>query len=107
MGCGCSSQSNSNPQLYTPPPPSSPSLPKIGCTLTKEILEQWKAKLECVISNNKQADIGLSFRDENRYIGLIQSALNYPDDYCFFESQLNTFKLSILPKINNNVPLCN
>lgn len=77
------------------------------CNYTKAMLEKWKRLLECVLLNNKSGLINLTDQKVRSYLGYIQSALNYPDNYCFYKDVLQDFELNILPRIIVNVPNCN
>lgn len=77
-----------------------------SCDLTKQVLETWKAALKCVKQKGKQAQIGLAMSQINQMAGFIQSALNYPDNYCYYYEQLAYFQDAILPQIISNVPEC-
>lgn len=77
-----------------------------NCPYDQGVISNWKTILECVISNDKLSVTGITRPQANQYLGLFQSALNYPDDYCYYEVQLNLFKEAILPLILNNVQEC-
>jgi hypothetical protein len=63
--------------------------------------------MACVKASNKGIVIGLSVPKINIYLGYLQSALNYPDNYCYYFDKLEEFRLTILPRIIANVPACN
>lgn len=106
MGCGaCAAAAAKNNQSY--------SLRKrqvvevnIDCDYTKEIITNWLNALKCIKLNNKESQIGIDAYTRNRYLGILQSALNYPDNYCYFFTDLEAFKIDILPQIISNVPDC-
>lgn len=77
------------------------------CDYTKESLQKWQRLLECVLINNKSSLIGITDQKIRSYLGYIQSALNYPDNYCFYKDVLDDFSTNILPRIILNVPNCN
>lgn len=79
---------------------------QVQCPLTREMLVIWKNAITCVKQNGKQDLIGLPGNAINAYIGLVQSAINYPDYYCYYWDQLQIFQSSILPRIIENVPEC-
>lgn len=84
---------------------SNPNIPKrvitpaVDCLLTKEILARWKNTLKCIKNNNQLETIGLVNSSANQILGIIQSALNYPDNYCFYEQELSYFQTTVLPLI--------
>lgn len=103
MGCPCSArqsqQTNSN-QLVRPPVPSPED-----CDYTKTLIQNWFAILSCV-KINKLNKIDLTVGQANMYLGYFQSALNYPDNYCFYTDKLQEFQTNVLPRIVTNVPEC-
>lgn len=108
--CGCSGSGSSVnvPVGRLSQLPNTPMKAKTeNCELTQEIITNWKTLLECVVSKELLHAINLSKLQANQYLGLLQSALNYPDDYCYYDIQLNLFKEAILPRILENVPECN
>lgn len=104
--CGCSNNTNfsnyhqpSNRQAQVPSPSD--------CSITKQMLIKWKAMLNCVKINKKLDLIGLNEVTVNQYLGVIQSALNYPDNYCYYKIQLENFQTINLPLIIEYVSECN
>lgn len=83
-----------------------PVTPSSECLFTKTILSTWLAAIKCVKDNGNLSLIGLSEYQANIYTGNIQSALNYPEDYCYFSKQLTDYQQNILPRIIENVPTC-
>jgi hypothetical protein len=77
------------------------------CDYTKEMLEKWYKLLYCVLINNKANFIGITNQKINSFLGYIQSALNYPENYCYYMDTLSDFEQNILPRIIENVPNCN
>lgn len=76
------------------------------CGLNKQVLTTWLKMLDCVKRNQLWAETGLSLVPTNQFLGVIQSGLNYPDNYCYFYPQLQYFQENILPIIISNVPQC-
>lgn len=103
MGCPCASkpiQQTSRPLQASNPQPT-------DCDFTRQIIQAWQTKLACVKLNNKLNLIGLDTSQANVYLGYLQSALNYPDNYCYYLVKLQEFQLNILPRIITNVSECN
>lgn len=105
MGCGCGSSSNqevgsSNVFLSNSVQSNEP------CDILQSNIVTWQNILKCVKTSGKLALIGLSEFNVNQYLGIIQSALNYPDNYCLYKPQLDYIKDTILPNIIENVTEC-
>ena len=102
--CGCGSGSSSyNSQKNT----SSSNRTIIeDCNITKENLLAWKALLQCIKNNQYYTQANTSEFTINQFLGIIQSALNYTNNYCYYNEQLEFFKTNILPNYINNVPQC-
>lgn len=105
--CGCGAKNNGgsgNTQrgvfLNAPEEPVSP------CDITKENLIAWKYLLTCIKENNYYSQANIVEFTVNKFLGIIQSALNYPSDYCYFNEQLSYFKTFILLNLLDNVPQC-
>lgn len=77
-----------------------------NCLIDKELLIKWKSILKCIKSTGKYTEINITVLEVNKDLGYIQSALNYPDDYCYYMNELTSFKNNILPRIVENVPSC-
>lgn len=117
MGCGCGGGggnvapvvNRSMQQTFNVAPitPSTFNLDENGiCSITSEMLQKWKAVLECVNSRGRLGEANLSTVSYNQILGVIQSALNYPDNYCYYKPQLLFFQNTILPKIVQYVQEC-
>jgi hypothetical protein len=76
------------------------------CQLTLDVLLSWRNIIRCIKTTNKFEILGLSLPQLNSIAGYIQSAINYPDDYCYYSSQLLDFKEIFLPLIISNVSEC-
>lgn len=72
--------------------------PSEDCPITKEIVKMWQKAVICVKAKGELSKINMTTRTANSVLGLIQSALNYPDNYCYYEAELRDFQ-------NNNLPL--
>lgn len=104
MGCGCGGGSGASIQSQETDKQVAKALTSPeDCTFSKETLDSYIVMLNLVRTHDLFKATGISFQGLNAYIGLIQSALNYPDNYCLFETQLNTFSSSILPKLTEHV----
>jgi hypothetical protein len=104
MGCGCSSRnySNNTARSFAPIiPPAAGS-----CDLSLDILNTWNNILLCVKSNGLYSTIGTSEIVINQYLGLVQSAKNYPENYCYYSVELEKFKTILLQKIIQNATIC-
>lgn len=77
-----------------------------NCEITSELLNNWKQILLCIKNNIAFETVGLSEFNINSLLGIIQSAINYPDNYCYYSPQLENFKNNILLRIVENVPEC-
>ena len=103
MGCGC----NSGGAIFQSQPAYQNSYVKNeNCEITLDMITNYKRFLECVKNTGNLAAIGISTVQCNSYLGYFQSAINYPDDYCYFQIKLQDFIDNVLPKILINVPNC-
>lgn len=93
---------------YTSSAVYEPVLAKLNldCQITGEILTNWQRILTCIKNNQKYSLLSLTLTKVNMLLGIIQSAINYPDDYCYYEIALNEFKNIVLPLIINNAAEC-
>lgn len=76
------------------------------CDLTVDLIKNYKKFLECCKDSNVLTDIGITTQLCNSYLGYFQSALNYPDNYCYYNTKIQEFITNVLPKILINVPNC-
>jgi hypothetical protein len=83
-----------------------PRVPDPNCTVTIEMLIQWRAILNCIKTAGKFEQAHLSEPELNTFLGLVQSAINYPDDYCYYMDRLTSFQQDKLPLIVGYVPEC-
>lgn len=105
MGCGCNSGVSTQEKIGNNI--NYPVIPRIAnCTITETTILKYKSMLECCKSTNTLSLINLTVIQCNSYLGYFQSALNYPDDYCYYYEKINNFTESILPLIINNVYNC-
>lgn len=76
------------------------------CSLTKEVLEAWQKALTCVKIKGKGDLIHLPQASMNQMLGILKSALYFPENYCYYKPQLEYFQVNVLPQIITNVPEC-
>lgn len=104
MGCGCGGNTNTTTipdivvakrEIYTG-----------DCDITLDILKKWQSILKCIKQTNTYVKINVNEFNINQLLGLVQSAINYPDNYCYYKNQLDYFKDNLLVKILENVPEC-
>ncbi len=100
MGCGCQSGNKSEEKSFSQRSISITS-PE-DCYYTGEILINYLNLLNVVVENDEYSLYSLSKPQVNAYLGLIQSAINNPDNYCIFEKELDKFKNKVLPKLLMN-----
>lgn len=98
MGCGCSSGTSTDTNQVVNTANRVVTSPE-NCFFDKDILLQYKNIVEIIKNNDLYSTVGMTIQQSNSYLGIIQSALNYPDNYCLYESQLTTFKDTILPNL--------
>lgn len=105
--CGCGSTNSNGSSKKLSAPNKLANVEKIAtCDITKQNLITWKSLLSCIKANNYYKESKTNEFTVNRFLGIVQSGLNYPADYCYFYEQLNYFKTFILPNILENVPHC-
>lgn len=102
MGCNCASTYTTNVPINNITPIVQPE----DCELTGILITTWQSILQCVKDSNKLGLIGLNTVTANQYLGILQSAINYPDNYCYFIVKLQEFQINILPRIVTNVQEC-
>lgn len=77
-----------------------------NCEMTAEVLYAWRAMLNCMKLKGTYRAVGLTSQELNSILGIVQSAINYPDDYCHYADRYAYFQNTILPLIVTNVPEC-
>ena len=95
-GCGCGTASNNAP--YTGFTPAIQVTAALNCMVERDMLLNWKSKLDCVQAKHLYSVIGIEVATLNRLSGIVQSALNWTSNYCYFEHQLREVLL-LMPKI--------
>lgn len=107
MGCGCGSKTNAVNTVVTYNQPTGVKIiSSKECTITKNDILKWQNVLKCIKTEGKFIQADITEFNVNQLLGIIQSALNYPENYCMYKAQLDYFKDSILVKIVMNVPEC-
>lgn len=107
MGCTtCNGNNFSSASILGYSPYSTQRTITENCNITKEMLLVWRGALNCLKSSGKYTLVNMNLHEVNRYLGLVQSGLNYPDDYCFYQDRIINFQTIILPLIVTNVPEC-
>jgi len=107
MGCGCGGGGNaSSNKTSNATPVLKLQTKKEDCTITKEAIQKWMTIIKCVSAKDKLKELGLSEFNINQTLGIMQSALNYPDNYCMYEIHLDAFQNDVLIKIVASVPEC-
>lgn len=104
MGCPCSGGGGSTGGEIIYPPITHTQI--VDCGLNRSILNTWMTALICIKLQDKFTQAGIGLVATNQMLGIIQSGLNYPDNYCYFYEQLEYFKDNLLPQIVANVPEC-
>lgn len=110
MGCGCAgNKTSSQTSIAGATSNYQQNVKEINaahCDITKEMLQSWRASLICVKGLDKLSAIKITLVTYNQLLGVIQSALNYPENYCYYKPQLEYFQNTVLPQIVNNVTGC-
>lgn len=104
MGCGCGSSSSSSQPVLTSN--KNRIEPIENCDITHENLITWKNFLTCIKTNNYFTKAKIDKTTVNQFLGIVQSGLNYPTNYCYFYEQLDFFRTNILPNLITNVSEC-
>lgn len=109
MGCGsCGGGGNTQSYPYMTAQHNNLQLAQQpeNCSLTAEVLTKWLNILTCIRTQNKGYLVGLEGFTMNSLVGVVQSAINYPNNYCYYQPNLENFQTNILPLIIENVPEC-
>lgn len=105
MGCPCQSGGGTNNQGVQQQK-FVPSVSSADCLITKPQLTAWLAILQCLKTNERYDSAYISRVVVNQMLGIVQSSINYPDNYCYYIDQLEYFRTNLLPVIISNVPEC-
>lgn len=106
MCAPCAAAAAANNATYTEQRMSTPPPINENCLYNGGLLNVWLNAIKCVKTSDKLNLIGLTDFQANVQIGNIQSAINYPENYCYFEPQLTDYQQNILPRIIEYVPEC-
>lgn len=109
MGCSSCNKNNSGatPSFTLPKANKKASFQEaLDCPFSGGLLIIWYNALKCVKDTGKLSLIGLTTYQANLYLGHIQSAINFPDNYCLFSVKLTDYQINILPRIIEHVPNC-
>jgi hypothetical protein len=106
MCAPCAAAAAANNANYTNQIANTPRVINENCLYTSGLLNIWINAIKCCKESDKLMLIGLNAFQANIHIGNIQSAINYPEDYCYFEQQLIDYQQNILPRIIEYVPEC-
>jgi hypothetical protein len=104
MACGSCNKSVFSTSSIGPTRRSQSSIVE-NCEFTQEILLNWRNTLRCLKASGFVSPQGLSLIEINRYLGTVQSSINYPDNYCYYSKPLQDFQ-SLIPLIIENAPNC-
>lgn len=105
MACGSCNKSSFSSSSSIGPMTRSQSNIVGNCEFTQEILLNWRNILRCLKASGSNSLQGLSLTEINRYLGTVQSSINYPDNYCYYNQQLQDFQ-SLIPIIIENASNC-
>lgn len=96
MGCGCGTTANNT--SYSGFTPAVQVTAAVNCMVDRDILLNWKNKLDCVQAKQLYDVTGIDVATLNRLSGVVLSALNRSSNYCYFENQLGEV-LGVITKI--------
>lgn len=106
MSCGCENTIVNSQQQQTTKIDKPKVFATTNCDISEELLLNYQKLLLCCKYNNSLNKINLTTKECNSYLGYLQSALNYPDNYCYYYTKIDEFRTRVLPLILNNVPYC-
>jgi hypothetical protein len=87
MGCGCGAGVvRSSPQVFVRQ--NTQTQAPADCQYTMDQLNSWLAQLICCKNKGLYTSLGINAPTMNKYLGIVMSALNYPTNPCYFQSQL-------------------
>jgi hypothetical protein len=85
--CNCGMGSSPAPRTSQPTFQRA-QVPPDECPFTLEMVEGWLVQEQCFRNNGYYANTGITLRQLNIYEGTLKSAINYPTNICYFQSQL-------------------
>lgn len=66
----------------------SPTTSNSDCSYTLEQVQGWLTQVQCFVNNGYYVGTSITQRQLNIYIGTLKSAINYPTNICYFQTQL-------------------
>ena len=66
-----------------------------NCPFTLELIKSWQSTLLNIKNSNTVDLYNLSYQQINSYLGIIQSAINFSNNICFFKTDLQNIQLVI------------
>lgn len=75
--------------------------PVEGCTYTMDQLNTWVTKLICCKDKVLYLQLGINAQTMNKYLGIVMSALNYPTNPCYFQTDLDVISDFIILIVNS------
>lgn len=98
MGCGCLSENTVASPLSPAQVAAIVQMQRIedpNCIYTFEVLNEYKDLLNCVKANNTVDLFNITMTKLNSYLGVVQSAINYTTNSCYFVAQLDEIQILI------------
>ena len=92
MACPCENQIIDTPQTYTG---------LVDCNYTVDQIRSWKDKFICVADS--PTDYNMTNADYNRYLGVLYSITNFPNNPCLFKTELDKINQIIIYIVNASV----
>lgn len=85
--------------------PSNPSQRQavIECGYTKETIQSWKDTILCSKEENKYELAGLTVKDINKYLGILNSVVLYNNNPCLFIDSYTEIYQAVLVIKNLNI----
>lgn len=71
------------------------------CIYTQDMLTDWLTSLKCAKNKNLTGIFNITVYRLNSYIGIVQSALNYSTNPCYFKAKLDEIK-TLVDSIKTN-----
>lgn len=92
MACGCENQQQTQSQTYTGP---------IDCNYTVDQIRSWKEKFICVADD--YSSFNMTRSEYNRYLGVLYSIANFPNNPCLFKGELDKISQIIIYIVNSGI----
>lgn len=71
------------------------------CSYTQENLSSWLIALNCVKTKGLYTNFSITSQKLNSYLGIVQSAVNYSTNPCYFRIKLDEIKI-VIDNIQNS-----